>query len=54
MLLTLLQSGGTPPVVTKKFWLKVSGVWKETTVYINVGGTWKIATPYINISGTWQ
>jgi hypothetical protein len=53
-LLTLLQTGGTPPSPTKKIWLKVSGTWKEATPYIKISGTWKIATPYINVSGTWK
>ena len=37
-----------------KFWIKVSGVWKQATAYIKVSGVWKQATGYINISGVWK
>jgi hypothetical protein len=40
--------------VANQFWLKVAGVWKETTTYIRVSGTWRIATPKIKILGTWR
>lgn len=54
MLLTLLAPQGPPPAPATKFWLRVGGVWKETTVYIRVGGVWKTAAPAIKISGTWK
>jgi hypothetical protein len=37
-----------------KLWLRVGGVWKETTVYIRVGGVWKTATPAIKAAGVWE
>jgi len=37
-----------------KIWLKVSGVWKETTPYIKISGVWKLATPYIKVLGVWK
>jgi hypothetical protein len=54
MLLTLLSPQGAPPAPSTKFWLRVGGVWKETTVYIRVGGVWKVATPGIKVAGTWR
>jgi hypothetical protein len=55
MLLTLLsQQGAPPPVVAVRVWLKVAGIWKETTVYLKVSGVWKTTTPAIKISGTWR
>jgi hypothetical protein len=55
MLLTLLSpQGAPPPVAAVKVWLKVAGVWKETTVHLKVSGTWKIATPAIKIGGVWK
>ena len=53
MLLTLLSPQETPASSTK-FWIRVGGVWKETTVYIRVDGVWKIASPAINVTGTWR
>ena len=41
-------------IINTIVWLKVSGVWKQTTPYIKVGGIWKEATPYIKIGGTWR
>jgi hypothetical protein len=35
-------------------WLKVLGVWKQTTPFIKVSGVWKQATPFIKINGTWK
>lgn len=55
MLLTLLSpQGAPPPAPTTKFWLRVGGVWVETTAYIRIGGTWRVATPAINVTGTWR
>ena len=54
MLLTLLAPQGAPPVSSTKFWLRVGGVWKETTIYIRIGGVWKVATPVTKIAGTWR
>jgi hypothetical protein len=52
-MLLLLQSSGSPAPTTK-FWLRVGGVWVETTPYIRIGGTWRVATPGINVTGTWR
>ena len=41
-------------VPSNKFWLKVSGTWKEAVTWIKVSGTWKQATPNIKVSGTWR
>jgi len=35
-------------------WIKVSGVWKQATVYIKVAGVWETATPYIKVAGVWK
>jgi hypothetical protein len=43
-----------PPSGATKFWIKVSGVWKEATTYIKIAGVWKTATPAIKVSGTWE
>jgi len=36
-----------------KFWLKVSGIWKECVTWLKVSGIWKVASPKIKVSGTW-
>jgi hypothetical protein len=54
MLLTLLSPQSAPPVVAVRFWLRVAGVWKETTVYIKIDSVWKAATPSIKVSGVWK
>jgi hypothetical protein len=54
MLLTLLSPQGPPPTPSTKIWLKVGGVWKQTTVYIRIGGSWKISNPAIKVTGTWR
>lgn len=36
-----------------KFWLKVSGVWKECVTWLKVSGVWKVTSPKIKVSGTW-
>jgi len=55
MLLTLLSpQGAPPPVVSVKIWLKVAGVWKETTPHLKVSGVWKVATPAIKVGGVWK
>lgn len=53
MLLTLLRGPATPPTNTI-VWLKVAGVWKQTTGFINVSGTWKTLTGFYNDNGTWK
>jgi hypothetical protein len=53
MLLTLL-SNATPPPISTIMWIKVGGVWKQSTPYIKVSGVWKTATPSIKVSGTWR
>lgn len=37
-----------------KFWIKVSGVWKEAVAHLKVSGVWKVATPAIKVSGVWK
>jgi len=37
-----------------KFWIKISGVWKECITWIKVAGIWKQATPNIKITGNWN
>jgi len=37
-----------------KFWVKVSGVWKQAITWVNVSGVWKIATPFYKIGGNWK
>lgn len=54
MLLTLLSPQGPPPVVSVKFWIKVSGIWKEAIAHIKVAGVWKVATPSIKVAGVWK
>ncbi len=54
MLLTLLSNQGTAPPTSTIVWLKVAGVWKQTTVYLKVAGVWKTTTPFIKVSGTWK
>jgi hypothetical protein len=53
MLLTLLQSGGTPSTATIA-WIKIAGVWRLTIVYIKISGVWKMSTPKIKITGIWK
>lgn len=38
----------------KRFWMRISGVWRRGTMWIRVGGVWKIATPWMRISGVWK
>jgi hypothetical protein len=52
MLLTLLSNQGSAP--SNKFWIKVSGVWKEAVTWIKISGVWKQADPKIKIAGTWR
>ena len=37
-----------------QFFVRVGGVWKNATPYLNVGGTWKQADPKINVAGVWK
>ena len=37
-----------------KFWIRVSGVWKQATAWIRVSGVWKQATPFVRVSGVWR
>ena len=37
-----------------KFWLRVSGVWKQATAWIRVSGVWRQATPFVRVAGTWR
>ena len=39
--------------LANKFWIKVSGVWKECITWIKVNGVWKQASPKIK-QGTWR
>ena len=55
MLLTLLSNQGSPPPpISTIIWLKVAGVWKQSTAFLKVTGTWKTTTPYIKVSGNWK
>lgn len=45
---------GSTPTPTNKFWLKVSGVWKEAVTWIKISGVWKQAEPKINVAGIWK
>jgi hypothetical protein len=40
--------------VNSIMWIKISGVWKQTTPFIKVSGVWKQATPYIKNGGIWK
>jgi hypothetical protein len=50
MLLTLLSNQGSK----NKFWIKVSGTWREAITWIKVLGVWKQADPKIKIAGIWR
>ena len=52
--MSLLVFYRAPATTGSKLWLRVAGVWKETTPYIRVAGVWKLATPFIKVSGTWK
>ncbi len=49
---TAALTTSAPP--TSKCWLKVGGVWKQTTVWLKVSGVWKTCTPFVKVSGTWK
>lgn len=51
MLLTLLSNQVS---ITNKFWIKISGAWKEAITWIKISGVWKQADPKIKIAGTWK
>lgn len=34
--------------------VKVGGVWKNATPYVNVGGVWKPAVRYVKVGGVWK
>ena len=54
MLLTLLRSTGSPPLVTLSY-IKVAGVWELASLtYIKETGTWESSKVFIKISGAWQ
>ena len=53
MLLTLLQSGGTPSNATI-VWLKVSGTWRMSLANVNVTTTWKQSKQFVKVSGIWK
>jgi hypothetical protein len=42
------------PSALNKFWIKISGVWKEAVTWIKVSGVWKQATPKVKLGGNWQ
>jgi hypothetical protein len=54
MSLLLFYKTSTGPSSPSKLWIRVSGVWKETTTHIKVAGTWKVATVFIKDSGVWK
>lgn len=36
-------------------YVKVSGTWKDATVYVKVGGVWKeVSAAYVKVGGTWK
>jgi hypothetical protein len=37
-----------------KFWIKISGTWREAITWINVSGVWKQATPFVKDVGIWK
>ena len=37
-----------------KFWIKISGVWKEAVTWIKISGVWKQAEPKVKLGGNWQ
>lgn len=41
-------------ILGTKFWIKVSGVWKEAIPWIKVSGVWKEAIAWIKVAGTWR
>lgn len=43
---------GAPAV--NKFWIKISGVWKEAVTWIKISGVWKQAEPAVKLGGNWQ
>jgi hypothetical protein len=51
-----IEIGSIPiqSTATKKFWIKISGVWKEAITWIKVAGVWKQATPWVKVNGTWK
>ena len=51
MLTTLLSNQGPPPNTP---WIKVSGTWRQATMFIKVGGVWEITNPKVKVSGTWR
>ena len=40
--------------VLNKFWIKISGVWKEGVTWIKISGVWKQAEPKVKLGGNWQ
>jgi hypothetical protein len=51
-----IEIGSLPIVksIITKIWIKISGVWKQSTPYLKVSGVWKTITPYIKVSGVWK
>jgi hypothetical protein len=41
-------------VSNNKFWIKISGTWKEAITWVKVSGVWKEATPYLKLGGVWK
>ena len=41
-------------IVDNKFWIKISGDWKEAITWIKVSGIWKQASPKVKIEGEWK
>lgn len=52
--LDILPIVAPTPTPTNKFWIKVSGVWKDAVTWIKVVGVWKQADPKIKIAGIWK
>jgi hypothetical protein len=49
-----IKGAEVPPGAGAIAWIKVAGVWKQTTVWIKESGVWKTATPYVKVLGQWE
>ena len=44
----------SPLYVPAIMWIKVGGVWKQSTPHTNVAGTWKQTSPFARVGGQWR
>lgn len=44
----------SPLYVPAIMWIKVGGVWKQSTPHTNVAGTWKQTSPFARVMGSWR